>query len=102
MDPGAVTIDTETVSVNGNGTYCTPVGFTLPTTGALAGTYTWNATYSGDANNSPAISNSEPVVMSAPSAVSVPTITNWGIIFFAMFAGLGSLYYLARQRKVPR
>ena len=40
-------VDTETVTVNGNGSYATPVGFT-PT---MAGTYRWIANYSGDANN---------------------------------------------------
>jgi uncharacterized repeat protein (TIGR01451 family) len=45
-------VDTETVAVNGNGTYTT--GFTLPSTGTVTGTYQWNATYSGDANNSTA------------------------------------------------
>jgi hypothetical protein len=43
-------VDTETVSVNGNGNYTTP-GYTLPTTGNVTGTYQWNAVYSGDANN---------------------------------------------------
>jgi hypothetical protein len=44
---------TETVTVNGNGNYTTPTGFTLPTTGTVAGVYQWNAVYSGDANNAP-------------------------------------------------
>ena len=30
-------MDTETVAVSGNGTYTTPTGFTLPTTGTVAG-----------------------------------------------------------------
>jgi hypothetical protein len=42
-------VDTEVVTVNGNGTYTTSHGF-VPT---LAGTYQWVATYSGDTNNSP-------------------------------------------------
>ena len=41
---------TQTVTVNGNTTYTAST--TLPTTGAVAGTYTWSATYGGDANNS--------------------------------------------------
>src|SRR5262249_7139207 len=45
------TVDTETVSVSGNGTYTTPTGYTLPTSGTVTGTYQWNATYSGDSNN---------------------------------------------------
>ena len=44
-------MDTETVTVSGNGTYTTPTGYTLPTTGTVTGTYQWVASYSGDANN---------------------------------------------------
>ena len=44
-------MDTETVAVTGNGTYTTPTGYTLPTTGTVTGTYQWDATYSGDTNN---------------------------------------------------
>jgi hypothetical protein len=44
-------VDTEMVTVNGDGTYTTPTGYTLPGTGAVAGTYQWNASYSGDASN---------------------------------------------------
>jgi uncharacterized repeat protein (TIGR01451 family) len=47
-------LDTETVAVNGNGTYSTPTGFTLPSTGTVTGAYQWNATYSGDGNNNAA------------------------------------------------
>jgi N-acetylneuraminic acid mutarotase len=52
--PGGATVDTETVSVNGNGTYATPTGY-LP---GAAGTYEWGATYSGDANNAAAANSS--------------------------------------------
>ncbi len=48
---GTAAVDTESVPVNGNGSYTTPTGFTLPTTGMVAGTYQWDATYSGDTNN---------------------------------------------------
>src|SRR5205823_5334763 len=40
---------TQTDTVSGNGTYT--AGDTLPTSGLVAGTYTWSAHYSGDANN---------------------------------------------------
>jgi hypothetical protein len=40
---------TQTDPVNGNGTYSASA--LLPTTGTVAGTYTWSAAYSGDANN---------------------------------------------------
>jgi hypothetical protein len=32
-------------------------------------------------------------------ATTVPTMTEWGMIIFMMLAGLGSVYYLRRQRK---
>jgi uncharacterized repeat protein (TIGR01451 family) len=41
------TVDTETVTVNGDGTYNTPSGF-LPT---ASGLYQWVASYTGDTNN---------------------------------------------------
>ena len=49
---GTTPVDTETVTVSGNGTYTTPTGFTLPTSGTVTGTYQWDASYSGDTNNS--------------------------------------------------
>jgi hypothetical protein len=49
--PGGATVDTETATVNGNGTYSTPTGYKLPTSGTVAGTYSWVATYNGDGNN---------------------------------------------------
>src|SRR5262249_59239456 len=52
------TVDTETVPVNGNGTYTTPTGFTLPTSGTATGTYQWNASYTSDGNNNPVSENS--------------------------------------------
>jgi hypothetical protein len=52
--PNGGTVDTETVAVsNGDGSYTTPAGYILPTTGAITGTYQWNASYSGDINNLP-------------------------------------------------
>ena len=71
---GTTPVDTEVVAVNGNGTYTTPTGFTLPTSGTLTGTYQWDATYSGDTNNVAASDNnstSEQVTVSAAS----PTLT---------------------------
>ena len=43
---------TQTDPVSGNGTYTAST--TLPTTGTVAGTYTWTAHYGGDANNNAA------------------------------------------------
>jgi len=65
---GGSLLDTETVTVSGNGTYTTPTGYTLPSSGTVTGTYEWLANYSGDANNNPSAtaSGDEPVVVGAP------------------------------------
>ncbi len=49
---GGATVDTETATVSGDGSYSTPTGYTLPA--VPAGTYQWNVTYSGDGNNNSA------------------------------------------------
>ena len=71
---GGATVDTETVTVSGNGTYTTPTGYTLPTTGTVTGTYQWDATYSGDGNNNAASDNSDANEQVTVSPAS-PTIT---------------------------
>ena len=48
---GGRTVDTETVSVNGDGIYTTPVGYAAGST--TVGTYQWNVSYSGDTANQP-------------------------------------------------
>jgi hypothetical protein len=67
---------TEAVDVNGNGSYTTPTGFTLPSSGTVTGIYQWVADYSGDANNL-AVSDSdtaqEQVTVSAASPTLVTT-----------------------------
>ena len=71
---GPTPVDTETVTVNGNGTYTTPAGFTLPSGSTSTGTYQWDASYSGDTNNNTVSDNNaanEQVTVSAAS----PTIT---------------------------
>jgi hypothetical protein len=51
-DGGATPVDTESVTVAGNGTYVTPEGYTLPQgTETVVGDYQWNASYDGDGNN---------------------------------------------------
>jgi hypothetical protein len=36
----------------------------------------------------------------APNPESVPTMTEWGMLIFIALAGLGSAYYLRRQRRI--
>jgi uncharacterized repeat protein (TIGR01451 family) len=71
---GGTPVDTEKVAVNGNGTYTTSTGLTLPSTGAVTGTYQWDAAYSGDANNSAASDNNDPAERVTVSAAS-PTLS---------------------------
>ena len=73
---GGATVNTETVAVNGNGAYTTPIGFTLPTSGTVTGTYQWDASYSADPNNSAAsdVNNvKERVTVSAASPTLITT-----------------------------
>lgn len=73
---GTTFVDQEYVTVTGNGTYTAP-GYTLPSTGAVTGTYQWNATYSGDNNNRSVTDDNNPnertVVKAArPTISTVP------------------------------
>ena len=77
---GPTPVDTETVTVNGNGMYTTPTGFTLPTSGTVTGSYQWDATYSGDTNNNTVSDNNatnEQVTVNAasPTISTVPSPT---------------------------
>ncbi len=81
---GSTKVDTETVSVNGNGTYTTPNGYMLPTTGTVTGTYQWDATYSGDSDNNTVCDNNnswEQVVVTKSTTIGAGefgTIGFWG------------------------
>ena len=82
LHQGSTLVDTETVAVTGNGTYTTPTGFTLPTSGTVTGSYQWDATYSGDTNNNTVsdtnaateqvtVSAASPTLVTAPSPATV-------------------------------
>ncbi len=73
-DCGGSVLDTETLSVDGNGTYTTPDGFEIPNSGA----YYWVASFSGDSNNLPAASgcNDEPVSVSQNVAGVATTLSS--------------------------
>jgi hypothetical protein len=68
--PGAATVDTETVTVNGDGTYSTPTGFTLPTTGTVAGTWTWNDSYAGILGPATALPELVTISQASPTIVT--------------------------------
>ena len=74
---GTTVLDTETILVNGNGTYSTPFGFTPgvnPGGPDLTGTYQWNASYSGDDNNNTASDNNDPTEQVTVNA-DTPTLS---------------------------
>src|SRR5262249_42924207 len=73
---GSTLVHTETVAVSGNGPYTTSTGFTLPTTGKVAGGYVWVARYSGDSNNNNAAESdpsAEEVTVNSASPTLVTT-----------------------------
>jgi ELWxxDGT repeat protein len=70
---GSTLVDTETVPVNGDGTYATPTGYTLPTSGTVTGTYQWDAVYSGNGDNNVASDNNDPAEQAVVSPIT-PTI----------------------------
>ena len=77
---GSTFENTETVTTTGNGSYTTPTGYKLPTTGMVTGTYQWDASYSGDSNNnafSDDNSANEQVVVSpaSPAITTTPNVT---------------------------
>ena len=74
--PNKTTVDTETVTVSGDGTYTTPTGYTLPT-GAQTGTYQWNASFTDTDGNNSNVSDkgatAEQVTVSGPASPSIST-----------------------------
>jgi hypothetical protein len=72
-------VDTETVTVSGNGSYATPNGFAP----VKAGTYWWTASYTGDSGNNPAASGcgAESVTISqfSPGLATVPSTSGTGM-----------------------
>jgi uncharacterized repeat protein (TIGR01451 family) len=76
--PGGFSV-THSDTVSGTGAYT--AGVTLPTTGQVAGTYTWSAHYSGDANNASAndqggTAEATVVNKAHPGLVETPSVTS--------------------------
>ena len=111
---GPTPVDTETVTVNGNGTYTTPAGFTLPASGTVAGTYQWDATYNGDTNNGSVsdndaaneqvtVSAASPTISTAPDPTTVtlgataPTILTDAATLAGGFSPTGTITFTLHQ-----
>jgi len=82
VSPGGATVDTETVSVSGNGVYVTPTGYTLPTSSPVTGTYQWNAVFTPDnGNNNPASDVNDgaeqaTVIPATPTIITTPSTSS--------------------------
>jgi hypothetical protein len=79
---GNTLLDTETVPVSGNGSYTTPTGYTLASSGVVTGTYQWDASYSGDSNNGTAVDNNaanEQVTVS-PASPAINTVAGAPVV----------------------
>ncbi len=81
-NPNSTLVDTETVTVSGDGSYTTPKGYTLPTTGTVTGTYQWDATYNGDPNNNTAsdINDSKEQVVIGKAGMTISTTPSQSIV----------------------
>ena len=78
-------LDTETVKVNGDGSYTTPKGYSLPAN-AAQGIYQWNATYCGDSNNVSATDSNN-----AAEQVTVVTCGQYQNVSFTVYDSTGHL-----------
>ena len=79
--PDNSVVDTETVQVNGDGTYQT----SNTNVAAQVGTYSWQASYAGDSQNNPASDQGGPaeqvtVVKASPTLVSTATFTGGNVV----------------------
>jgi len=54
----------------------------------------------GDAGSNTTVNITATTAPPVTTSLPVPTMTEWGMIMFMVLAGLGSLYYLKKQRKV--
>jgi hypothetical protein len=73
------------------------VDVTSATAGANINTVAANDLVTNNGNNAGPASATLTVV--AP-ATAVPALNQWGVILFVLLAGLGSVYYLRKYRKV--
>lgn len=93
--PGGGVVDTESVAVNGNGTYTTPTGYTLPTSSTVVGTYQWNAAFTDTSgynfNAADVNDKSEQVTVSpaTPAIVTTPKQTSLTEVSPGEFATIG-------------
>jgi len=85
-------LDTETVSVSGNGSYSTPTGYAS----TQVGSYDWQASYSGDANNTGVTSACEAVTVNQAgsstklSSSANPSVSEQPVTFTATVTAGGS------------
>jgi hypothetical protein len=97
----SVTLPTgATIPGGAPGTCTVTVNVTAAAFGSFLNTITAGAlsvtTDDGDVSNTTPVS----VPLTAATLTAIPTLNEWGAIFFMVFAGLGSVYYLRKYRRV--
>lgn len=92
-------IGTVTFAITGG---ALPSGMSLSSTGLLSGTPTqggnFNFTVTASDANSCSGSSSYVLAINTAASVVVPTLSEWGMLLFALLAGMGSLLYLNRGK----
>jgi hypothetical protein len=105
---GSTTVYTTGDSVSGNGSYS--ASYTLPTSGAVAGTYTWSAHYSGDSNNNGAndqggtaeqtvVNKAQPTIVTASNPTGTVNVGNTAITVSDTIV-VSNGYYMTGSLKV--
>ena len=103
-DPQCTTLTGPVGDTNSNGILETTETWTYTcTVNNVTLAFTNTVTATGTPPSGPNVSRSASAqvdVVSAPPPTQVPTMNEWGMIFFMLFAGIGSVYYLRRHEKV--
>jgi hypothetical protein len=117
--PGGMTIagpvtttcgGTAPIAILGSSLVTVPIGASIP--GGSPGFCTVMVNVTAPAgtfvNTTSILATDAPIPTAAPasatlnsgSGLAIPTLNEWGMIFFMVFAGLGSVYYLRKYRRV--
>lgn len=105
--PGNGRFVTRDMSPAGAALVFSPGTLTSAMAGTLIAVFDVNFLQAGADSNSQALTDNMIAFLAAPVhlpplnlSLSVPTLSQWGMILFMVLAGLGSVYYVKRQRRV--
>ena len=96
----SVTLPTgATIPAGAPGTCAVTVNVTAAAIGTFLNTFA-PGDLSVDIDDEGTATNTTPVSVALDGVPSIPTLNEWGAIFLMVFAGLGSVYYLRKYRRV--